>query len=267
MQVLQEVFSLPDFFERLRGAPRRALLLDYDGTLAPFRLDPAEAAPYPGVPEALDAIMEEARTNVVIVSGRSTRDLVSRLHLKRPPEIWGSHGFEQLKPNGDYAVHPMDERALYLLAEADSWERDIQRLGGRTEQKPGSFAIHWRGLTATQMAQIRDLVRERWQWMQFQRSGDLHWHEFDGGIELRVSGRNKGDVVRALLEEAGSHAVAAYLGDDRTDEDAFRAIKGRGLAVLVRPEYRLTAADIWIQQPEELLAFLADWLAACEVRP
>jgi len=50
------------------------------------------------------------------------------------------------------------------------------------------------------------------------------------------------------------------LGDDRTDEDAFKSIKGRGLGVLVREAFRPTYADVWIKPPEELLAFLARWL-------
>ena len=51
----------------------------------------------------------------------------------------------------------------------------------------------------------------------------------------------------------------AYLGDDRTDEDAFRALRGRGLSVLVRAEPRETAADAWIRPPEELIEFLRTW--------
>lgn len=55
----------------------------------------------------------------------------------------------------------------------------------------------------------------------------------------------------------------AYLGDDVTDEDAFHAVKPRGLAVLVRAELRETAADLWIRPPRELVAFLRSWCDAC----
>ena len=88
---------------------------------------------------------------------------------------------------------------------------------------------------------------------------NLAWHDFDGGIELRVPGRHKGFAVEAVLSEMGKGAAVAYLGDDFTDEDAFRAIHGRGTGILVRPQFRPTAADFWLRPPEELLEFLRQW--------
>ena len=70
---------------------------------------------------------------------------------------------------------------------------------------------------------------------------------------------DKGSAVRTLLAELAPGAAIAYLGDDLTDEDAFHAIGDRGLRVLVRPEQRPSAADIWLRPPEELLAFLGRW--------
>jgi trehalose-phosphatase len=91
----------------------------------------------------------------------------------------------------------------------------------------------------------------------------LHLLPFDGGLELRARGKNKGDAVSTILKESGSEVAAAYLGDDQTDENAFRAIKGRGVAILVRADPRPTVADIWLRPPEELGRFLRDWLIAC----
>jgi trehalose-phosphatase len=91
----------------------------------------------------------------------------------------------------------------------------------------------------------------------------LHLLPFDGGLELRAPGKNKGDAVSAILQESGSEVAAAYLGDDQTDENAFRAIKGRGISILVRADPRPTVADMWLRPPEELGRFLRDWLTAC----
>ena len=83
--------------------------------------------------------------------------------------------------------------------------------------------------------------------------------DFDGGVEIRVRGRDKGSAVRAILEECGSNAAVAYLGDDFTDEDAFHALRGRGLTALVREQPRETFADIQLRPPQELIHFLEDW--------
>jgi trehalose-6-phosphatase len=85
--------------------------------------------------------------------------------------------------------------------------------------------------------------------------------EFEAGLELRV-GRNKGGAVEAILAEAGVSGPVAYLGDDLSDEAAFRAMKGRGLSVLVRREWRETAAEVWLRPPGELKEFLWRWVKA-----
>lgn len=88
--------------------------------------------------------------------------------------------------------------------------------------------------------------------------------KFDGGLEIRAAVRNKGDVVRTIVAEMGRGASIAYLGDDQTDEDAFAALQGYGLRVLVNDSYRPTVADVWVRPPEGVIAFLADWGTACE---
>ncbi len=263
MKTLRENVDTAGFFERVHAADKRLLLLDYDGTLAPFHVDPARARPYPGVSERLDAIMKDRRTRVVLITGRWTRDLLPLLTLKRRPEIWGSHGWEQLKPNGDYAVAPISEAVLVKLLDADALETRIQALGGRCERKPGGIAIHWRGLAPNQIANIHSEVFENWMDRGLHR--DLVWHDFDGGIELRAPGRHKGYVVDTLLAESPG-AVAAYLGDDTTDEDAFQAIKDKGLGVLVRQDFRPTEAGLWLRPPAELLDFLDRWHDAARTR-
>ena len=85
--------------------------------------------------------------------------------------------------------------------------------------------------------------------------------EFDGGIELRVSGSDKGKAVLTVLGELDPETPLAFLGDDITDEDAFIALQSScALTVLVRPEWRKTNAKIWLRPPEDLLDFLREWL-------
>ena len=81
-------------------------------------------------------------------------------------------------------------------------------------------------------------------------------------MELRAADVSKGQAVQKILEEAPDDAMVAYLGDDPTDEDAFKVLDGCGLRVLVRKDYRDTDADVWIRPPEELLDFLDHWIIA-----
>jgi trehalose 6-phosphate phosphatase len=251
------------FFEQVRRASSRVLLLDYDGTLAPFTPDRTRAFPYREVPALVSKIMSN-RTRVVLVSGRSARELLLLMRINPQPEIWGSHGMERLYPDGAYEVQELDpahKKALESAARALIESGLNQNL----EQKPASIAVHWRGLSEQSRERIDAKVRSVC--LPIAQNAGLHLAPFDGGLELHAPGKNKGDAVQTILREAGDGAAAAYLGDDQTDENAFSAIKGKGLSGLVRSEPRPTIADICLRPPEELLEFLQDWLLASGAQP
>jgi trehalose-phosphatase len=245
------------FWRRLKEASQRALLLDYDGTLAPFREERDQAVPYPGVREELEAILADGTTRLVVISGRSIEDLLPLLGLKSHPEIWGCHGWERLLPDGSHEIGDLPEGAAEALEEAAALLRQAGH-AERCERKPVSVAFHWRGLDPERIARLDTEVTEAWN--PLAERGGLELHPFDGGLELRVPGRDKGFAVRRILADLDEGAAVAYLGDDLTDEDAFRAMEGRGLSILVRREPRPTAAELRLEPPDELLQFLCQWL-------
>ncbi len=259
MKVAEQLDVCASFLERVRRATSRALLLDYDGTLAPFTPDRTRAFPYREIPELVSQIMRH-ETRVVLISGRAATELLFLSGIHPHPEIWGSHGSERLLPDGSFEVDtpPQEQRSALQIA-----LKSLRACGldSRTETKPGGLAVHWRGLSPDERAIIENKVRSLS--ASLVEDYGLHLLPFDGGLELRAPGKNKGDAVTAILAEAGPGVAAAYLGDDQTDENAFRAIKGRGLAILVRPEPRPTMADVWLRPPDELGRFLRDWLVAC----
>ncbi len=260
MHDIRPTVSLTAFFREVARARRSALLLDYDGTLAPFELDRNQAVPYPGVTEVLQEIMDTNRTRLVIISGRRARELGPLLQLSPPPEIWGTHGLERLQSDGTYEVADIDHSTIESLDEADRWV-DSLKLHNLLEHKPGSLAMHWRGLPQQEANDIRSEVMRGW--LPISERACLTLQRFDGGVEIRMADRTKADAVRAVLVEMDVDAPVAYLGDDDTDEDAFHALQDRGLRVLVRPHWRATDADLWLRPPAQLMAFLDDWLAAC----
>jgi trehalose 6-phosphate phosphatase len=236
-------------------------MLDYDGTLAPFRKQRDQAAPYPEVAAKLEEIVRGGQTRVVIISGREVQDVVSLLGIQPLPEMWGVYGVQRRSTDGKIEVAPIEQRYLNALSDALRW-LEYQQLAGSAETKSGSLAFHWRGLSATEIEEVRGRVLLGWD--PIARDANLSLGEFDGGLEIRAPGIDKGDVVRMLLEEMGSDVRAAYLGDDVTDETAFVAIRGRGLSILVRPQWRQTAAHIWLKPPGGVLDFLDGWLKSCQ---
>lgn len=259
MEILNRQASLEAFLLMLRKARESILMLDYDGTLAPFVTERMKAVPYPGIRERLEALAANPRTRLVIVSGRQVSDLKHLLGLELWPEIWGCHGAERLTPAGVTQLTELPGNVRDALWQVEEWSKG-RNLQNQTEIKPASVAFHWRGLPEDEAQELEDKVRSRWQ---KNEAGDaLELHVFDGGLELRAAGISKGDAVAKILSESSAEAPAAFLGDDRTDEDAFEQLAGLGLSVLVRPDFRPTIADIWLQPPEELLSFLDHWLKA-----
>jgi trehalose-phosphatase len=257
VKALDPALDLDAFWRSLAPAPRRALMLDFDGTLAPFAADRLRPHMREGVAEAVLEIARSGRTRVTIVTGRGARELRSLLPPDLSAEIWGSHGLERLSPSGEYEAPPAAPAAAALRDAFGAWVRERGH-ESNLEIKPFGFALHRRA-DPDAYDRLRPEALSRWRGEA--ATAGLSFLEFDGGFEFRPSGRHKGEVVRRVLEQEGPGAAAAYLGDDWTDEDAFAELDGRGLPVLVRAEPRETRARAWMP-PAELADFLRKWARA-----
>jgi trehalose-phosphatase len=264
LKIIKKQVDICLFFKSVKEANERILLLDYDGTLAPFNINRDEAVPYAGIEDVIDKIMDSETTRVVIISGRRIKDLLKLIKFKRRPEIWGSHGWERMMPNNTYHIEKIQGNALKALTCVEDWLR-AEGLAKLCEPKPSSIALHWRGFSQIEVEDLHRKVDEHWH--RIPHVDELQLTGFDGGLEIRVPGKNKGHAVKKILSETDTNSAVAYLGDDKTDEDAFKALGDTGLCILVREELRPSRADIWLKPPEELLSFLDEWLNVCrEVR-
>jgi trehalose-phosphatase len=257
-----------DWWRQLERAPRSVLMLDFDGTLAPFVRERMQARMYPGVAERLLRLSWAPRTRLVLVSGRPAHDFAQVLPSELHVEIWGSHGREHITREGRYSSIPLNAGQQQKL---DELEAELHRRGSDSivEKKVGSIAMHTRGLAEFDAERILSFAHDFYGSVSGGegKGSGLELLPFDGGIELRGTGYSKATAVESILGEEPPRVPAAYLGDDLTDEDAFAALNGRGadspsLRVLVRPEARPSAADLWLTPPDELLTFLDRWLAA-----
>lgn len=231
-------------------------MLDYDGTLSPFTPDRDNAVPYPGVSEVLEKIISGGGTRLIVISGRSIDDLKRLLDMKHQPEMWGSHGAERFSSRDGYSAFEPSDTTLRALKMIKQWSIE-NGLEKRLEIKPFGIAYHWRGLGPDQEEKIAKLIEDEWK--NRLTEYDLELKTFDGGIEIRHIKINKGTAVDEIVGEYHEDFVAAYAGDDLTDEDAFKVLDDRGLKILVREEPRPTAADIILSPPGELLNFLIRW--------
>ena len=258
--------KLEEFFTALRGARSSFLFLDYDGTLAPFRVNRFTARPWAGVRELLAEIQQQGRTRMTMITGRPAQEIRPLLGLEPPLEVWGLHGAERIAADGR---RELEEAPAQTQAKLEELRETLRRdsLGGLFEDKANGVVMHWRGLSPAKAKQVERRARALFESMA-QMDG-LMLLDFEYGLELRA-GRDKGGAVKAILEEArgeGFVGPAAFLGDDLTDEAAFAVVnglEGAHLSVLVRREPRETVADVWMRPPGELLGFLERWIAAVD---
>ena len=219
---------------RLRGAAAagRALLLflDYDGTLVPIRRRPGEAV----LTEGRRAILRRLsrRAFVAVVSGRSLADVRSLLRLPSVALV-GNHGLEiqrgahRWRHPGAVAVRGELKAALAAIG------RRLPRCPGLlVEDKGLTGSVHVRRVRAARLpgvdAVVRDEVARRRTALMLTRGHCVY------EIRPRLAW-NKGLGVRSLLAglEAKGRPCIVYIGDDATDEDAFRVLRRDGVTIRV----------------------------------
>ena len=228
-----------DIARRLEGR-RPALFLDYDGTLTPIVDRPEQAV----LSDAMRAVLAELSrlAPVVVVSGRDRRDVARLVGLENLVYA-GSHGFDIAGPGGLVREHPDAHAYLEPLAgAATELERRLAGVEGvLVERKRFAVAVHWRLAAPADAPEIEAAVDEAVRrHAGLRRTGGKRIFELRPRIEW-----DKGRAVLWLLEALhldGPEVVPFYVGDDETDEDAFRALKGRGIGIIVADEPRPTGA-------------------------
>jgi trehalose 6-phosphate phosphatase len=221
------MMSLPPVMDR------PLFLLDYDGTLAPIVSDPEKAFPHPRVPALLDRLA--SLHPVVVVTGRRLQDLAKLLPCRL--RAIGLHGVEEGMIGDEIATGDTG-----LLAELKTMYDAVPVYPGiLVEDKGPTFAVHYRQ-SPDEGAAVRRL--EAWAEMLPDGFDMIHGKKV---FEVRPKGKNKGVAVLKIAQEHPDR-VPIYLGDDRTDEDAFLALPPEAVTVKVgegetAARYRLPDVD------------------------
>lgn len=240
---------------RVEAAGRILLFLDFDGTLAPIAHDPADARLSGATRRALLALSADQDVTLVFISGRSLADLQQRLGIADAIYA-GNHGFE-IEGLGLDFLHPDSHcsrpRIQVLARELKSRLSGVP--GALVENKGLTLSVHYRRVSVDDFPLVARAVQE---------ASALHGDSLEQTTGREVFefrprvGWNKGAAAAWIRERAGgAGALAIYIGDDRTDEDAFAALKG---AVTIHTgESQNTAARYRLGGPEDVREFI-EWL-------
>ncbi|RMG55910.1 MAG: trehalose-phosphatase [Acidobacteria bacterium] len=248
--------TVPQLLEEVRRHDRLFLLLDYDGTLVPIAPTPEQARLAPDVIDTLRALAAAESVQLAVISGRSLEDLRRCVPIEGLFLV-GGHGAEIRTPTGQrhWLVDPAVIRPIVdrLAARAEVALSGLT--GCLVENKRLSLALHYR-LAAPSVA--REAVARFLRLGEpYVGEGQFQWLRGKRIIELRPAGVHKGRAIAFLLERylrPGEWPI--YLGDDRTDEDAFRALSDTGITIRVSAEEEPSRARHRLRSPAEVHQFL-----------
>ena len=236
------------------GNRQLAIFLDYDGTLTPIVSHPEKALLSDSMRQALQSLVMQAP--VAILSGRDLDDIRQRVNIGAIVYA-GSHGFDIAGPRG-----LRKEMAMEFLLRLDMVEQELGKqlagiAGARVERKRFSIAAHYRNVNENDVSKVERAVGEvAARHRELRKMDGKKVYELLPDIDW-----DKGKAVLWLLETPGLERAKIrpiYIGDDRTDEDAFRALGQRGAGILVSEQPRSTAARYALKNPAEVERFLRE---------
>ena len=241
---------------RIAAARRVFCFLDYDGTLASLAPTPDSVTPFRDTPALLRQLAAAPGTDVALVTGRTISDL--RRQLSVPSAYYvGVHGFE-VSCSGSVVEISSEAAAVRSMIPAIKQQLEDAlgaRLGILIEDKGIALACHYRLAAPADAAAARAAVTAMAE--SYQRGGlpitARHGHAV---VELLPTGVTKGKMSCVLLSMHAPSALAVYIGDDATDEDAFNALPADAITVRVGTSAVPTAARYRVNDPCAVHRFL-----------
>jgi trehalose 6-phosphate synthase/phosphatase len=234
-----------------QAAQNRCLLLDYDGTLAPFTRLPEEAVPGEELKEVLSALASDKKNKVYIISGREAGTLDKWFGKNMPLTLVAEHGASIRTPDGEWQ---------YLVSASDQWKDEIRNIlqvfvsrcvGSFIEEKSYSIAWHYRN-TQPDLGLIRsrELINNLSHLLQNTMLQIIHGNKV---VEVRMSGYDKGVIALRVVNESKPDFVLC-IGDDTTDEDMFKALQEK--AYTIKVSNAATAAQYTVLSQQKVLPLL-----------
>nr|XP_024214585.1 alpha,alpha-trehalose-phosphate synthase [UDP-forming] [Halyomorpha halys] len=235
----------------LQGKKQLALLLDFDGTLAPLVQRPELAELPAETKEILLRLSQNPRIQISIVSGRHVKSVMEKVGIKNITYA-GNHGMEIIQSDGSHFMFPMpleyQEKASQLVKDL---QEQVVKEGAWVENKGLTLTLHYRETPFEWRAEIVSKARTL-----IESAGFIASHAHKALEAKPPINWNKGRACIYILRTAfglnwSDRLNVIYVGDDTTDEDAMRALKGMaisfritlGLSVKTAADHRLQTTD------------------------
>lgn len=254
--------------KRIEDSNKFFLFLDYDGTLTPIVNNPGDAKPLPGFIKLLEK-SKSKKTIISIVSGRDIKDLFKLLEKADTSAInlAGSHGSDIIfspasgKKNKTRSFSAKEISTIRHLKKSVSLHL-CKIPNSRIEEKPYSFAFHYRDTPAEELYKIDEIIDLL---KQEQKEHDFKYIIMKKVIEVMPKKQSKGAVIKKIIQSyiaSGNNKdslkyLILCIGDDVTDEDLFAA-NTSGINIRVQQEAGKikTLAKYYLKNPEEVIHFL-----------
>lgn len=240
-----------------------AIFLDYDGTMTPIVSRPDLAVLSE---EMRKTLRDVAKVHTVaIISGRDRLDVKNLVDVD---EIFyaGSHGYDIGGPNNQ---HFFNEEAESYIPIINAVENELQKQlssfkGALIERKRYGVAAHYRLVDPEFVSEFTSIVEDiHHKHRDLRKTSGKKVFEFQPKINW-----NKGKALLWLLERLGldrEDVLPFYIGDDVTDEDAFKVLIGKGIGISVQEAEKPTFGHYTLKNPAEVQEFL-EKLVAIKIR-
>jgi trehalose 6-phosphate phosphatase len=248
-QVLSPVYS------KIAESKKIILFLDYDGTLVPMRKNPSKAILSASMTQLLETLIKNPNFVVVFVTGRQYKDIIKLLPFKNVT-IASDHGFRITNKTKDW-IHPKVKPLQPLI-------KNIYQIlkiklkpikGVFVEDKAIMITIHYRNVKKYNVPSIKNNITA----IVIPHKSKLKLTTGKKVFEIKPNiNWNKGEAVLKIaksLRYTTGYIIKIYIGDDATDEDAFRKLNKRGITIKVgkKPD---TKANYFLNNISEVRKFL-----------
>jgi alpha,alpha-trehalase len=240
--------------DRIQRAQNLFLFLDYDGTLTPIISSPELAICPKEIRLVLENLRDIPNVYLAIISGRSLEDVREKVGISGITYV-GNHGLSIQNPAGVHKKKLSASRQKEFSQIVRALKESLGEIPGILFDDKGLIlAVHYRNVGRKYFRRIHRILEElleKWK---------DRWKIASGKMVFEIRPKvdfHKGKAVKEILKSFPPRdLLPLYLGDDQTDEDAFREVKGRGITVFVGPGWRTSEAEYYLKDPSQVQEFL-----------